>query len=168
MGPIRLVEQMFFHQMGDDLCIGFRGEFMPFLGKLSLQGEIVFHDSIVDNHNFPGAVAVGMGILFARTPMSGPARMTYSVSAVAIEGLKADDLFQVPQLAFCPAYLQAFVLPVSVAGDGNAGGIVSAIFKTPQPINNYGNDTLFAYVTDNSTHGDVLVDDFQRSRVAEK
>jgi hypothetical protein len=141
---------------------------MSFLGKLSLQGEIVFHDSIVDDHNFPGAVAVGMGILFAWTPMSGPACMAYSVSAVALQGLQADNLFQVPQLAFCPAYLQAFVLPVSIAGHGNAGGIVPAIFQTPQPVNNHGNDTLFAYVTDNSTHGDILVDDFQRSRVAEK
>src|SRR5579859_1296554 len=152
---------MLLHQMGDDFRVGFGRKFMPFFCELSFKGEIVFYDSVVDHDYLAGAVAVRMGIFLARTPVGGPTCMADSVSAVALQRLETDDLFQVPQFALGPAYLEAFMLPVAVACNRDAGGVVPAIFETTQPFNNYGNHTLFTYVTNNSTHSDVLVDDFQ-------
>src|SRR5947209_2313031 len=104
----------------------------------------------MDNHNFPGAVAVRMGIFFAGTPVRGPARVANSIGA--IEGPEPDDLFQVAQLAFSAPYLQRVSVAAAVPSHSNAGGIISAIFKPPQPLNNHRNNALLAYITDNSTH----------------
>jgi hypothetical protein len=72
--------------------------------------------------------------------------MAYTVSSV--ERLKPDDFFQVAEFAFRPANLQAF----TVAANRNTSGIVSAILKTPETIQNHGNDPLLANIPDNSAH----------------
>ena len=78
--------------------------------------------------------------------MGGPAGVADAVGA--IERLEADGLFQVAQLAFGAANLQL----VSVAGDGDSGRVVAAIFQPPQAINDDRNDLLFADVSDDATH----------------
>src|SRR5436309_14314574 len=104
----------------------------------------------MDDDNFPSAVAVRMSIFFAGTPVGGPACVANSISA--IQRLKPDDLFQIAQLAFGAPYLQRVSAAAPVPGHSNAGGVVSAIFKPPQPVNNHRNNALLAYITDDSTH----------------
>jgi hypothetical protein len=87
-----------------------------------------------------------MSILFTGTAVRGPAGVANAIGAV--EGLGADDFLQVSQLAFCAADLES----VAVAGYGDSGGIVSAIFQASQAINDDRNDLLFANVADDATH----------------
>jgi hypothetical protein len=68
----------------------------------------------------------------------------------AFQRLEPDYLFQVAQLSLSAAKLHCAV--VAVAGDGDAGGVISAIFELPQPFNNDGHNALFAYVTYDATH----------------
>src|SRR5215469_956580 len=132
--------------MGDDLGVRFGGEFVTFFDQLALQGKIVFDDTVVNHNNAAGAVAMGMSILFTGAAVSGPAGVPDAVGPV--ERLGADDLFQVPQLAFGAAHLEA----VAIAANRDSGRIVSAIFQTPQSINDDGNDLLFADVAHDATH----------------
>src|SRR5437016_7466735 len=117
-----VVDQVFFYQVSNDLCICLRGKNMSFFRELAFQRKIVFNDSVVDYDNLAGAIAMWMGIFFAWPSMSGPARVANPISAV--EWLQADDLFKVFQLAFGPAYLQGFRFFMStsftVTGNGNS------------------------------------------------
>src|SRR5690349_6885232 len=95
------------------------------------------------HHDLAGAVAVRMGILFRRPAMRGPARVANAPAA--FQRLQPDHLFQVTQLAFRAPHLKSAA--VAIAADGNAGGVISAIFQLLEPINNDGYNTFFAYVT---------------------
>src|SRR5207247_10592018 len=96
------------------------------------------------NYNPSGTVAVRMRVLFGRTAVGGPASMPDSVSP--IERLKADNFFQVPQLALSAANLQA----LAIAANGNTGGVVAPILQASQAINNDGNNALLAYISHDS------------------
>src|SRR5690348_4040640 len=87
-----------------------------------------------------------MGVLFRRTPVGRPTSVADSVGA--FERLQADDLFQVAQLAFGAANLQA----TTIAGHGDPSRVVAAIFQPAQAINDDRHDPLFAHVTYNSAH----------------
>ena len=69
----------------------------------------------MNNHDFAGAVAVRVGVLFGGASVSGPAGVADAVSSV--EGLEADDVFEIAELALRAADLQAF----AIASDGDAG-----------------------------------------------
>jgi hypothetical protein len=66
----------------------------------------------------------------------------------AIEGLEADDLFQVAELAFGAANLQA----VSVTANRNTRRVVAAIFQSPQAVKNDRHHALLTYITHDSAH----------------
>ena len=140
------LQEILLHQMGDDLGIGFGAELVAFFDELALQGEIVLDNAVMHDHDAAGAVAMGMSILFAGAAVRGPAGVANAIGAV--EGLCADDFLQVPQLAFRAADLES----VAVAGYGDSGGIVSAIFQPSQAINDDRDDLLFANVADDATH----------------
>src|SRR5205807_7382354 len=140
------LEEILLHQMGDNLGIRFGGERVTFFDELALQGEIVLDNAVMHDHDAAAAVAMGMSILFAGAAMRGPAGVANAIGAV--EGLCADDFLQVPQLAFRAADLES----VAVAGYGDSGGIVSAIFQPSQAINDDRDDLLFANVADDATH----------------
>src|SRR5207244_6433571 len=108
--------------------------------------DIVFNNAIVYNHNPASTVAVRMRVLFGRAAVGGPASMPDSVSP--IERLKADNFFQVPQLALGATNLQA----LAIAANGNTGGVVAPILQAPQAINNDRNDALLAYISHDSAH----------------
>ena len=118
-------EKMFLYQVGYDLGVGFSLELVAFLDELFFQREIVFDDAVMHHHDISGAVPVGMGILFRRTAMGGPARVADAVGAV--ERLQADRLFEIAQLAFGAAHLQT----VAIAGDRDSGRVVAAILQPP-------------------------------------
>src|SRR5579859_1617981 len=100
------------------------------------------------HHDLAGAVAMGMGILFRRTAMGGPARV--SNAPAAFQRLQPDHLFQVAQLAFRAPHLKRSA--IAIAAHSNPGGVIPAIFQLLEPIDNDGHHTLLAYVTYDSTH----------------
>ncbi len=97
--------QVLLDQVRDDLGIGFRAELVAFVDQLLLQADVVLDDAVVHHDNLAGAVAMGMSILFRGTSVRGPAGVADAVGAV--ERIKADDFFQVAQLAFGASHLQA-------------------------------------------------------------
>ena len=100
----------------------------------------------MDDDDFAGAIAMGMGVLFGGASVGGPASVADPVCA--IERLEANDFFEVAQFAFGAANLKA----VSIASDSDASGVVAAIFETAQTFDEDGDDALLANVADNTAH----------------
>jgi hypothetical protein len=145
-------QKIFFYQVGHDLGVGFSIELVAFFHELSLKAEIVLDDAVVHHHDFAGAITVGMGILFGRAAVRGPAGVSNAVGT--IQWLKADGLFQVAELAFGAADLQA----VTFAGHSDSRRVIAAILQPPQSINDDGHNAFLANVTYDPAHGrDSLV-----------
>ena len=140
------VPEVLLDQVGDDFGVGLGGELVAFGDQLLLQRDIVLDNAVVDDDDLAGAVAMGMGVLFRGTPVRGPAGVADAVGAV--ERLQADDLFQVAQLAFSAANLQAS----AIAGNRDARRVVAAILQPAQAINDDRHYALLADVTNNSAH----------------
>src|SRR5207302_10216015 len=100
----------------------------------------------LSGHRWAGAVAWGLSVLVAGAAVRCPAGVANAIGAVGRLG--PDAFLQVPQLAFRAADLES----VGVAGYGDSGGIVSAIFQPSQAINDDRDDLLFANVADDATH----------------
>src|ERR1700735_1634263 len=116
-----------------------------------LQLEIVLDDSVMYDDNFARAVAMRMRILFGWAPVSGPACVADSVET--LERSRANGFFEVAKLSRRAANLQFAVL----IHHGDARGIVAAIFKPLQPVENEGNDAFLPDVTHNSAHEILLL-----------
>src|SRR6266568_4462803 len=107
----------------------------------------------MDHHDLAGAIAMRVGIFLGGAAMSRPAGVADAVGAV--ERLKANDLFQVAQLAFGAADLQA----ISITADGNASRVITAILEAPQAIQNDRNDPLLTYISHDSAHAKLLLNE---------
>ncbi|GBC77639.1 hypothetical protein HRbin08_01118 [bacterium HR08] len=99
----RWLAQMRFDQMRDDLGVGLRPKRMPLRQKPPLQRQIVLQDPVVDDGQTSRAITMRMRVLHGRPPVRGPARVSDPVGP--IEGVEADQLLQVPQLARRAAHL---------------------------------------------------------------
>src|ERR1700685_2686010 len=95
-----------------------------------------------------------MGVLFCGPAMRGPAGV--SDAERAVQRILAQDLFQVGQLARSATHLKH---RAGRAADGDARRIVTAVFQTPQSLNDDGNYFLFADITDDSAHARILCDE---------
>src|SRR5215471_21275590 len=104
----------------------------------------------MNDDNTSGAVTVRVGVLFGGAAMGGPSGVSDPVGAV--ERLQPDNLFQVPELAFSTADLQAF----SVTADRNPRRIVAPILELPESLNDYRDDSFLAYIADNPAHCALL------------
>jgi len=89
--------RVLFHQVSDDLGVSFSGELVAFLLQLFLQLEIVFDDSVMDDDDLAGAVAMRVGILLGGAAVGGPTRVADAVGAVQ-RGL-GNDLFEIAKFA---------------------------------------------------------------------
>jgi hypothetical protein len=78
--------------------------------------------------------------------------MTDAISA--IERLEADYLFQVPQLSFGAANLQAVPIPAN----RNTCRVVAAILESSQTVNNDWNDALLTHISHDSAHLETAPD----------
>ena len=126
-----------------------------------LEGEIVFDDAVVDDDEGAGAVAVGVGVLFRRAAVGGPTGVADAEAAG--DGALGDDGFEVAELAGGAAEFEA----VARTGDGDAGGIVAAVFEAAQAFDDDGDRGLRTDVTDDSAHSRSLDagGDFARAEV---
>ena len=68
--------------MRNNFGVGLGYEAVVRFAKPFFKSEVVFNDAIVDDYNAPGAIAMGMCVLFSRTPVSGPASMSNYVSSI--------------------------------------------------------------------------------------
>src|SRR5436309_1118602 len=132
--------------MRDDLGVSFCGKAVALFGKLLFKRDVVLDDAVVNNNNLAATIAVGMRVLFGGAPVSGPAGVANAVGS--IERLEPDHFFQIAQFAFGSPNLKT----LAVATDGNSGGVIPAVFKPPQAIQNDRNDPLFANITHDSAH----------------
>src|SRR5690349_19050003 len=100
----------------------------------------------MDHHDFPRAVAVGMGVFLGGAAVGGPAGVADAVGA--IQRLQPDGLFQIAQLALSAADLQA----LAVARHRDARRVVAAVLQPLQTIQNYRDDPLFPHVPHYAAH----------------
>ena len=95
------------------------------------------------------AIAMRVCVFFGGTAVRGPTCVTNAVGT--IDRILSQDLFEVAQLAFGPANLQLVIL----VNRCNAGGIVAAIFKLAQTLDDQGYDLFVSDVSDYSTHKSI-------------
>jgi hypothetical protein len=139
---------MLLDQMRNDFGISLGGKLVAFFDQLLLQAQIVFDNAIVDDHNLAGAIAMGMSVLFSGASMGGPAGVANAVTTM--QRILTDGLFQVAELAFGAADLQL----VSVAGDSNSSGVITAVFEPAQALDDDRNYFFFTDVSDDATHAE--------------
>ncbi len=115
--------------------------------KLVFQLDVIFDDAVVHHDDFAGAIAMRMGIFLGGAAVRGPARVSDAVDA--FERSDADRLFEIAQFSRRAADFQLAV----VAHDGDAGGVVSAVFEAPEPVQDQRHNALRADIADDSAHG---------------
>ncbi len=86
----------------------------------------------------------GVGVLFGRTAVGGPASV--ADAEAAFDGRLGDHGFEVAELAGGTAQGEAF----GAASYGDASGVVTAVLEAAKAFNDDGNDRLGADVTNNS------------------
>ena len=86
-----------------------------FFLKLIFELQIIFDDSVMDNYDFAGAIAMRVRVFFGGAPVGGPARVADAVSAV--ERAETNCLFEIAQFSLSAADLEF----VTFTDDGDAG-----------------------------------------------
>src|SRR5262249_35087436 len=137
-------------QVRDDFSVGFGDEAMALALQLRFQIEVVLDDAVVNDDDLAGAVAMGMRILFGRPAVCRPACVADTV--VAANGIGADRLFEIGQFPGASPQIHR-----PVANHCDAGGVVAAIFQSPQPVNQDRDDFFRSDVADDPAHALNLV-----------
>ena len=134
--------------MGDDFCVGFGYEFVALGAEFLLESEVILDDAVVDDDEGAGAIAVGVGVLFGGTAVGGPAGVADAEGAV--ERIVGDEGFEVAEFAGGAAELHD---AVGGSSDGDACGVIAAVFEAAQAFDDDGHGGIGANVSDDSTHG---------------
>jgi len=137
--------------VSDDFRVRLGDEFVALALELLFQLEIIFDDSVVDNYDLAGAVAVRVRIFFRGTAVRSPACVADAVGA--FDGRFLNDFFQITQLARGAADFQ---LPV-FGDDRDARGIVAAVLQLSQAFDDDRYYLLRPDVTNNSAHARGLL-----------
>ena len=138
--------EIFFDQMRDDFGVGLGRESVALALELFLERQKVFDDAVVDDDDIAGAVAVRMGVFFRGAPVRGPAGMADAV--IAVDRIETQHVFQVAKFSRRAANAESIVVTV----DGEAGGIITAILKAFEAVEDDGNGALRAHVPHDSAH----------------
>src|SRR5437588_6540442 len=110
---------------------------MAFFDQFFLQKQVVLDDTVMYDDDLPGAVTVRVRVLLGRPSVGSPAGMSNAIGS--IERLQPDNFFQVAQLAFGAADLQAGAIPRNC----NAGRVITTVLEPLQAINDHRNNALF-------------------------
>src|SRR5689334_13216101 len=129
--------------MGNRLGIGLADEFAAALGQLLAQLAEILDDAVVNDRNRVGRMR--MGIVFGRPAMRRPARV--SDAGIPAERLTLEPSFQRAQFAF-----GATASKYPMIECGNAGGIVTPIFKPLERIDQLPGNRLASQNSDDSAH----------------
>src|SRR5436190_9925798 len=132
--------------MRQHFSIGVGSELVTaFALQLFAQRRIIFDHAVVHKRDFSALVKVRMRVFVGHFSMSSPARVADAVLARGRFlghqfGKVRDPSGTLARLDLLPVY------------DGNAGGIVAAIFEAAQAVQEYGGSFCAADISDNSTH----------------
>src|SRR5579864_712324 len=135
--------------MSHDLRVRLRNELVAFLLQFFFELKVVFDDSVVHHDNLPGAVAMRMSIFLGWPAVRGPARVADAVST--FNGRLGDGFFEVTQLSRRAANLQL----AGAVHDGDARGIVAAVFEFAKALDDHRHDFFRSDVSENSAHKTV-------------
>ena len=106
----------------------------------------------MDDDEGAGAVAVGVGVLFGGAAVGGPAGMADAEGA--LDGVGAEDVGEVAEFAWGAAELEGVDDAVGGgAGDGDAGGVIAAVFEAGEAFHNDVDGGFGADVSNDSAHG---------------
>jgi hypothetical protein len=124
--------------------VGVAFELVSFFGKFGLELGIVLDDAVMD-HGQPAACgALGMGIPVIGFSMGGPARMPHARMSVKI--LSDQAFFEI-------GYLPFFLIDSQViVQQGHAGAVITAVFKTLQPLQYKGIGFTGTNISNDSAH----------------
>src|SRR3954447_7512474 len=132
--------------MGEDLGVGFGTKgIVTVLNELLLERVVVFDDAVMNERNLAGGVVVRVRVLVIDLAVGGPPRVTDS-EATARRFLR----HQLGQVANSSGALPR--LNIFAVDDSDSGGIVSAIFKAAEAVQEDGSRFRTTDVTDNSAH----------------
>jgi hypothetical protein len=144
LAPAKAVATVLCDELGDDLGVGLRREGGATGDQLVLQLGKVLDDAVVHDGNAIDEMRMGIGL--GRRAMRRPACVGDADRAG--ERFFGEALFEIEQLAFGAAAHQ-----LAVDDGGNAGGIIAAVFKALQGIDEAAGNRLVSDDTDNSAHG---------------
>ena len=138
------------YQMGENLGVGFRMEMMAFALKPGADGAVVFDDPVVDQRDPARLVKMRVGIDFGRRTVGGPAGVGDARGRVAkplVGPIRMGALAEIRHLAGRlgdddPAAIQ----------NGESRGIITAVFKPSQAVDEDGGSVRLAYVSYDATH----------------
>ena len=125
---LKIAFKVSFHQVGDHLSVGLGHKFVTLELELMLQREVIFDDAVVNYDKIAAAITMGVGVFFSGAAVGGPTCVADPIRA--IEGINSDCFFKVAEFTRCPPDRELMISIVN----GDAGRIVSTIFKPPQPI----------------------------------
>ncbi len=132
-------------EVGEDLGVGLGLEVMTLLRELRAERQVVFYHSIMDEDEAPALIEMRMGILVGDAAVRRPASMTDP--QMAMRGTCRDDLCQIRD---APDGLPDF--DASAVEGGDACGVVAAVFKPAQSVQENRNCICPADVTNNAAH----------------
>src|SRR4029077_8098072 len=135
-----------FREVRDDLGVGFGDKLVTFLLQLFLELEIVFDNSVVDDDDLAGAIAMRVGVFLGRPAMGGPARVADAVRAFQ-RGL-GDDFFEIAKFTRGAADFHL----ARLRHNRDARGIITAVFKLAETLNDDGHNFFWPDVTSYSAH----------------
>jgi len=143
-----------FNEVGDNLCVGLGDKLVALGDEFALQFQVILHNAVMDHDDAARAIPMGVGVLFGGPPVGSPAGVADAEGA--IDGMFAQDLFQIDQLARSAAHLKGGAVGTA---HGDARRVVAAVFQPPQPFDDDRNHLLWTDITDNSAHNKILNDD---------
>src|SRR2546430_2565529 len=132
--------------MRQHFSIGVGSELVTaFALQLFAQRRIIFDHAVVHKRDFSALVKVRMRVFVGHFSMSSPARVADAVLPAGRflgheSGQVRDPSGALARFDLLPVY------------DGNAGGVVAAIFEATQAVQEYGRRFCAADISDNSTH----------------
>ena len=135
---------------GDEVCddfgVGVAAEAYPVRHELSAERGIVLDDAVVDDGDEAFAVGVGVGVGVGRRPVGGQTRVADARASRGGPPAQIGD--QVGDAAGPFAQVQ-----LAATGKGReAGAVIPAVLKPPQPLRQHRLRLAVAYVTDYTTH----------------
>src|SRR5829696_7995510 len=111
---------------------------------------VILDHAVVDHGDSAGLILMWMRILIGRRPMRGPACVANPDAAA--EGITVHKFCET--LVDFALFLAGFYLVIGK--NRQARTVVTSVFKTAQPFEQDGSCLLFADVSDDSAHNDLL------------
>jgi len=127
------------------------------------QIEIILDNAVVNHDEAASAIAMGVRVFLRGASMRGPAGVANAEGS--IERVLTENLFEVNELTGRAAELKSVARR---AANGDARRVVSAIFESPQPLDDDRNYLFRSHVTDNSAHISILRDGVRRRETAHR